>query len=251
MHEELDIIICSKKHTAFLQNGFYALSKQSPTFHNHNYTELHIVFGANVDFTIGKMQYRAGSGSLVVIPRGAYHSFTVNDCDPLHTAFQIDLDVSAFSACSIPPATVLDFFNEIELCRTTRDYTKVAAYIALFCSYFSSGDPLCVRSITDYGFLIHEFFSDHYREDLHLCDLADSLHLSQRQTERLVIAHTGNTFQQELTSVRINSARQLLDTTNMSLSEVARYVGYRSYSGFWKALQKFGQNPQPPRHSNP
>ena len=251
MYEELDIMIRSKKHTAFLQNGFYTLSKQSPTFHNHNYTEIHIVFGANVDFAIGKMQYRADSGSLVVIPWGTYHSFTVNDCDPLHTAFQIDLDVNTFSAFSIHPATILDFFNEIELCRTTRDYTKVAAYISLFCSCFSSGDQLCVRSITNYGFLIHEFLSEHYQEDLHLCDLADFLHLSQRQTERLVIEHTGCTFQVALASMRISSAKQLLNTTDLSLSEVSRYVGYRSYSGFWKALQKFDQNAKLPRHSNP
>ena len=93
--------------------------------------------------------------------------------------------------------------------------------------------------MTDYGFLIHEFFSLHYSEDLHLCDLAQFLHLSERQTERLVIEHTGNTFRNELTAIRMTIAKKLLTSSQMSLTEISQYVGYKSYAGFWKALNKY------------
>jgi AraC-like DNA-binding protein len=36
-------------------------------------------------------------------------------------------------------------------------------------------------------------------------------------------------------------AKHLIATTDMSLGEVADYVGYRSYAGFWKAMKKYGQ----------
>ena len=69
-------------------------------------------------------------------------------------------------------------------------------------------------------------------------DLAKELHLSTRQTERLVFANTGNTFGNELTLTRIAIAKHLIKTTDMKLSDVAEYVGYKSYAGFYKALNR-------------
>lgn len=33
-------------------------------------------------------------------------------------------------------------------------------------------------------------------------------------------------------------AAHLMDRTDMSMEAIAQYVGYQSYSGFWKAWQK-------------
>lgn len=112
-------------------------------------------------------------------------------------------------------------------------------YIGLFCSYFQNEEILKAQPITDYGFLIHEFFTNNYSFDIHLSDLADELHLSQRQAERLVIEYTGNSFREELCQTRVTMAKELLKNTGMSLGEVSRYVGYRSYAGFWKAMKKY------------
>ena len=84
------------------------------------------------------------------------------------------------------------------------------------------------------------FFSNRYSEDVRLSDLAEAIHLSERQTERLVIEHTGRGFRDELTETRVKIARQRLADKNMTLGEIAGYVGYRSYAGFWKAMKKSG-----------
>jgi YesN/AraC family two-component response regulator len=34
-------------------------------------------------------------------------------------------------------------------------------------------------------------------------------------------------------------ANQLMQAENSSLEEIAKYVGYHSYSGFWKAMKRY------------
>ena len=71
-----------------------------------------------------------------------------------------------------------------------------------------------------------------------LCDLAEIPHLSERQTERLVIKHMGKSFKEALLDIRTEMAKKLMETTDMPMSEIAKSVGYKSYAGFWKAMKK-------------
>ena len=109
----------------------------------------------------------------------------------------------------------------------------------LFCNYFCHKKKVIAQTVDDYGFIIQEFFSIHYSEDIHLGDLANLLHLSERQTERLVKEYTGNSFRNELAAIRINIAKNLLKYSQMSMRKICEYVGYKSYVGFWKAMKKY------------
>ena len=238
MNYELPVHVGNHDYTAFLQDGFYAFHTRVSPLHNHNYAEIHVVSNASARFIIGDSVYSAQDGNVILIPHGIFHRLDSSDANTLHTAFQIDYPAETFSACTLDKHTILAFFHEIERCSPSQDYTVISAYISLLCSYFPLHMALNAQPIVDSGFLIHEFISQHYREDLQLSDLANALHLSLRQTERLVVAQTGNTFREELTAVRINIAKHLIKTTDMSLGEIARYVGYRSYAGFWKAIKK-------------
>ena len=175
---------------------------------------------------------------MLIIPRDIFHCCTNKENDTMITAFQINRDIGKVSFYDVGSKIILEFLEEIKRSTINRDYTKISAYISLFCSYFCSDSNLSVQPVTDYAFLIYEFFSANYAKDLHLEDLAEILHLSERQTERLVIEYTGKTFKDELVTIRMNIAKKLLKSTDMSLSEIAQYVGYRSYAGFWKAMKK-------------
>ena len=69
--------------------------------------------------------------------------------------------------------------------------------------------------------------------------LAEELHISVKQAERLVVLHTGCTFNTALTNNRIRAAEFLMKTTSFSISEIANLVGYESHSGFWKAYKRY------------
>lgn len=233
-------MIGTQAHRVFLQNGFYKTSPPS-SIHKHNYTEIHVISGGNSIFTAGDNEYSVGDGSILVIPPRTYHCRQGEETECRHSAFQIDLEMGSTKIYSLSPEIVSAFFKEIEKADKSGDHTVISAYISLICSYFESVHKEISKPSTDYGFSIHEFFTQNYNKNIRLCDLAEALHLSERQAERLVIEHTGKTFRDELSSIRIDMAKRLLATTDMSLGDVSDYVGYRSYAGFWKAMKKYGQ----------
>lgn len=240
MNIQLTISIGSKKHTAFLRDNFDAPYTQSKYLHNHKYPEMHLITGGNALFHIGNHMYEAKSGTILIVPPDVFHCYLSKDETAQRAAFQIDCEINTFSVYHISPDTILDFFNEIKKCKISQDYTKLSAYITLFCSYIYPKKEFSAQPLTDYGFLIQEFLSRNYGKDLHLRDLANALHLSERQVERLVIEHTKKPFKEALTEIRMNIAKQLLTSTEMPKNKIAEYVGYKSYAGFFKAMKKYG-----------
>lgn len=239
MYNELIIKNNSREYKVFLQDGFYSSTSATQGLHKHNYAEVHTVANGDATFLVGEVSYSLKSGEIMIIPGGIFHCCVRKDGDALHSAFQFDYRDDKVSVHMIGADTVLSFIKEAEKVKGSADYSRVAPYISLFCNLICPSEDLHAIPITDYGFLIHEFFALHYSEDLHLCDLAGFLHLSERQTERLVKEYTGNTFRGELVAIRMNIAKRLLASKEMSLSEISEYVGYRSYAGFWKALNKY------------
>ncbi|MBQ7336660.1 MAG: AraC family transcriptional regulator [Clostridia bacterium] len=237
MYNELTINTPLREFSIFLQDGFY--HNLSPgNIHKHNYTEIHLILGGLAVFRIGEQICRCESGDMLIIPQKALHSCIQQEESVKHTAFQINYDTDEFAIYPINPHILSDFFDEIQHCSETNDYSKLSALMALLCSYFCKSKDINIKRVNDYGFLIQEFFSTHYSDNVHLCDLASLLHLSERQVERLVVECTGKSFRDELAATRITMAKHLIKTSGQSLNEIAQCVGYRSYAGFWKALKK-------------
>ena len=244
MYNELAIKTPIGDFSAFLQLGFYENITCS-RFHNHNYIEVHLVLDGSSTFVIEDKQYEIKSGQMLIIPKKSLHACMRQDESTMRTAFQMDCapknDISHPEVISVEEGTLRRFFDEIKLCRENNDYALIAAFISLFCCRFCSDEYLESKKVINHGFAIHEFFLNRYNEDVTLSDLAAMLRLSERQTERLVLEYMGQNFRRTLTSTRVMIAKQLLRSSNMSLSEIAEYVGYHSYAGFWKAMKKFDE----------
>lgn len=69
-------------------------------------------------------------------------------------------------------------------------------------------------------------------EPYDLARLADALHVSTRTLLRRVAAETGQSPLQHLQTARVQRARHLLETTDRTVAEVARTVGYRDPGSF-------------------
>lgn len=245
MYNELKINISNEKHRAFFMNGFLSTSNTSAAnLHKHNFSEIHFVTGGNATFVIEDKQLTLESGSAMIVPQGTFHCCKKKEQDTLHNAFQIDFYTKEVRTAHIGSETIANFFDEIESLRTSEDYTKTAAYIDLLCSYLCEKEKTSASAVSDYGFIIQEFISTNYNKNIRLCDLANELHLSERQTERLVRLHTGNSFKEEVRKIRNKVADALIKNESMSLSEIAEYVGYETYAGFWKTRRVAADNSQ-------
>lgn len=237
MFNELTIKIGTQNHTVFFKGSFYQPEISTPHLHKHNYGEIHIITGGKATYIINDRTYNLKDGSMLVIPRDTFHCCTKREDCTMLPAFQVTYPVAKPQVYDVNKNICAEFLREIEACKKNEDYSKISSYISLFCSNMSGEEKLQAQPITDYAFLIYEFFSTNYSGDVKLADLADILHLSERQTERLVIEHTGKTFKEELTSMRMEMAQKLINA-GMPLTEIAQYVGYKSYAGFYKAIKK-------------
>jgi AraC-like DNA-binding protein len=74
--------------------------------------------------------------------------------------------------------------------------------------------------------------------DLTIQKLAHKLGLSVRQTERTIQQYYGISFTQKKTKARMTAAVYLLSTTSMSISDIARQVGFSSLEHFCTVFKK-------------
>ena len=238
MHYELSFKMITREYKAFLQDGFYVSPKTDTSLHKHNYAEVHVLGEGSAEFLIDNQSVHVTGPCVLTIPAPLMHCCVYQDEALLHTAFQTDCAADAVQTYPVQGGVVNAFFQEIQQCQFTGNYAGIALYIPLFCSSYHK-EHLGVTEIKDYNFLISEFFILNYDKDVYLCDLAEQLHISERHAERLVLQYTGRSFREELVAVRMRIANQLMQGENASLEQIAKYVGYRSYSGFWKAMKRY------------
>ena len=240
VNHEITFPVGNTMQSAFMQYGFYNQSVNRQVVHTHSYTEIHAFIG-KVTFYIDDVANTLDGANILLIPKQTYHTY-VQDESAVHAAFQVQFN-SEFKVKEVPESILREFFKGIAESRDTGDYAKVIPYMSFFCSYFfKSDEPIIARNVTDYAFLINEFFSLKCIYDVKLSDLAGDLCVSEKQAHRLVIKHTGKNFSEELTSRRMIAADHLIKGGRLSLTEVAETVGYQTYSGFWKAYKKFKEN---------
>ncbi|MBO5315666.1 MAG: helix-turn-helix domain-containing protein [Clostridia bacterium] len=248
INNEIIVNIDNNPTKVFLQRGFYyrdaANNKKDngPVTpfapHIHNYAEIHFFLGDDCSFLIDERDITVSSGTMVSIPKNMYHVPRISN-GTQHCAFQIDLPISEFKSVNISTGLIEEFFKEINNLENSNDHSRIASYISLFASFFIKAKKLHANRSTDYGFIIDSFLGLNYSKPIHLADLAEELHISTKQAERLVVLHTGCTFNTALTNNRIRAAEHLMKTTSLSISEIANLVGYESHSGFWKAYKRY------------
>ena len=98
--------------------------------------------------------------------------------------------------------------------------------------------------------VVYEYFEKHYL-DADINALAAQLGYSQAYLTRWLKKHTGKTFSQHILDVRCRAAKELLQTTDLSVSQIIEKVGYTNQTFFRKAFcEKYGVSPSEIRKKN-
>lgn len=91
---------------------------------------------------------------------------------------------------------------------------------------------------TDSFLAIIKYLNSHYTQDVPLKDVAAQFHLNASYVSQLIKAETGQTYTQYVTQLRIDKAKELLRTTNLSLAQVSEAVGFNDYFYFIKKFKR-------------
>ncbi len=93
--------------------------------------------------------------------------------------------------------------------------------------------------------LIDNYFEQNITEIREASVLAEQLHLSTRQLNRILKEYYGMGFQEKLIKKRMDHAAFLLRTTQRSIQDIINMVGYNSQTAFYNAFNnQFGTTPQ-------
>lgn len=243
MSYEFNLYINGKESKAFVQNFLMNAEHITRVIHCHRYAEVHIICGGYARFLIDDEVCDFSSGSVCIIPRGTYHCCIENSESAKHIAFQTEAIPDGFASGMLSETMVNELVGMIEEKGVQSDCGALSALLSFACSPFF--DKIRMKKMTDRAAVIHEFISKNYNKDIKVSDLAEVLHFSDKQTERLVKKYTGVTFKNALADYRITVAEYLEKNTSMNEAEIAAYVGYSTYSGFWKAKKKRNAAGQP------
>lgn len=84
---------------------------------------------------------------------------------------------------------------------------------------------------------ILQYIYKNYRS-VQLAELAERFSYSETYICRMIHAHTGKTFSEHLLDLRINSAKMMLLTTDLTFAEIAWHCGYKGDAYFHRAFRK-------------
>lgn len=80
--------------------------------------------------------------------------------------------------------------------------------------------------------LLYEYIEAHLREDIPVADVATAIQVSERYLNALLQKYSGCTTIQLINSCRINRSKQYLRSTDLTITEIATLVGFKSIHYF-------------------
>ena len=213
---------------------FY-LQDCSGAVHRHCCTEIHMVVSGKLGYQVGEKHYILHAGEVLLIPAMTFHANYRVEEEMQVLVVRTDRPFAHPMLYRVIPGIVEGLCGELHKAEQNGNCARVREYLALILSgaVCDSGN---LRTVRDKKLIIEEFFANHYDKEVTLTDLAEELDLSNVQTERQIAKYLGTTFRKAIAEKRIEAAKHILATEGISLAEVAERVGYKSYSGFWKAF---------------
>jgi anti-anti-sigma factor len=79
----------------------------------------------------------------------------------------------------------------------------------------------------------------HAEPDLTVSDIARDIATSSRQLQRVFAELAGSAFREELAAVRMQHGANLLQATDLPISQIAKRVGYRQSAQFARAFRRY------------
>lgn len=95
------------------------------------------------------------------------------------------------------------------------------------------------------------YIKKNYTQPITLSDVCEKLHYSRSYVSHIFKQHTGRSFRQYLTEIRLEAAKTLLQYSGLSITEIAFSVGFEDSTYFASIFKKhYGLSPSAYRKEN-
>ena len=229
--------------------------------HRHPFWELHCLFSGTLTLAAGPHTYRAKAGDLILIPPATYHymASTSPDFDGMCLPFSLTRSKSTpLTAVDRqlldtfqPNAAILVFPAGTELAKALNQLRQAAFSDETHYLYIERLRHLCPlvllellrqldlgqrptlssQSALPYSVIIDEFFALYHKNGTRSM-LAEKLHISTRQLNRILQKNYGMTFHEKRQEIRLKNAVELLQATTTPIHSIAEQLGFSSPSSF-------------------
>ena len=261
--------------SAFLMDKRYAPSdtvKRILTVHQHASNEIFFITRGSLAVYCGEDVYRTEEGGIILPPR-YYHytvpegaegyvlNFSIEPLDLEKTGLfeQVSACIAQKPFCFQLTEDIRFYVKKIGECveKGDRDEDVPHLLALLFSSLFHTVSPLASKETPaatkrdGYLVTIEDYIARHYCEPIRLPELAAELFLCPRQVSRIIMQEYGCSLSELVNRRRLNVAASLLDSTNLSVAEIASSVGYLQESHFYARFRKlYGISPLAFREEN-
>ncbi len=83
-----------------------------------------------------------------------------------------------------------------------------------------------------------KYMEEHYRENLHLQDVAEQVYISQWYLSKLLKHHTKQSFLEILNHIRTEEAKKLLRNSSLKIGDISEMVGFLSLAHFSRVFKQ-------------
>jgi AraC-like DNA-binding protein/mannose-6-phosphate isomerase-like protein (cupin superfamily) len=246
------------------------------TFPSHKHDELcEIIYisEGEGDFIIDNHSYNAQKGDILVYNQGIIHDEKSNPQKPLKTYF---CGVGALAIKGLADGFLIPnhrapvihadkysykienyFSNIFEECssqvlgfETISQHLLVSLIILIIRITTASEDP-AMNSPDSLGYRIKEYIDKNYTREISLDDIANHLYLSPYYISHIFKKEVGLSTINYLITRRVGEAKKLLLTTDATIEEISRQVGYENSNYFAMLFKKItGTSPGKFRQEN-
>lgn len=226
--------------------------------HTHYFAELFYVRSGRGSFNVEGQEFPVKQDDLVIVNPNVAHTEKSVDADPLE---YIVLGVEGLSFSFNKPGcdgeySVYNFHNQREellfyfmamLQETERkeeNYSLVCQnllevlFVLLMRSANYSFSVVAVQKASKECGLVKRYIDSHYAENISLDDLAEMSHLNKFYLVHAFTKYYGLSPINYLIEKRIQCSRDLLETTDHNISQIAQVSGFSSQSYFSQSFRK-------------
>lgn len=207
----------------------------------HNHAELIYVVRGTLHATVDGESFTLHGGQLLVLFSYLAHSYQdapdteviLMLFDPSVTAFTNTL-LSQKPVCPIIDGTIFAPMLEraVTLLQQNRYKTATAYLNAVLGEFLEIVDLDPLQKDNSMSTKILEYCTEHFTETISLKLIADSLSISQSSVSKLFSRRLQYSFRDYINDLRIGQAKNLLQETNQSITEVMLSCGFTNQSSF-------------------